>query len=128
MSAYETGDDVRRMFGGFFEHLAATGDAAPFAGTVLAYECTAPAARIVLDAASEPARAFVGDADAPQADVTLHADASTFEDLLRGKLDPAMAMLSGRVRLTGDTSAALRLAPAMHAIVRAYERYRASIP
>jgi len=120
-----TADEVRDTFGGFFVRLAADG-AAPFAGTILAYECTDPIVRIVLDAASVPARAYVDAAAAPVAHVTLHADAATFDELLRGKLDPMMAMLSGRVRLAGDTAAALRLAPAIHATVRAYVTYRAS--
>jgi putative sterol carrier protein len=119
-----TADEVRDTFGGFFARLAADG-AAPFAGTVLAYECTDPVVRIVLDAASVPARAYVDEA-APVAQVTLHADATTFDELLRGKLDPMMAMLGGRVKLSGDTGAALRLAPAIHATVRAYVAYRAS--
>ncbi len=120
-----TTDEARDLFGGFFTLLAAEG-AASFAGTILGYECTDPVVRVVLDAASVPARAYVDDAAAPDAHVTLHADATTFDELLRGKLDPMMAMLSGRVKLTGDTAAALRLAPAIHAIVRAYEDYRAS--
>ena len=120
-------DDVRGVFGGFFAHLAANG-AAPFAGTILAYQCTQPVVLIVLDAASVPARAYVDDADAPTAHVTLHADATTLDELLRGKLDPMMAVLGGRVKLTGDTGAALRIAPAINATVRAYESYRASKP
>lgn len=120
-----TADEVRDTFGGFFARLAGDG-AAPFAGTVLAYECTDPVVRIVLDAASVPPRVYVDDEAAPVAHVTLHADATTFDELLRGKLDPMMAMLGGRVKLSGDTGAALRLAPAIHATVRAYVAYRAS--
>lgn len=120
-----TAEDARDLFGGFFSRVAAAG-ATPFAGSILGYECTDAAVRIVLDAASVPARAYVNDDAAPAAHVTLHADATTFDQLLRGKLDPMMAMLSGRVKLTGDTAAALRLAPAIHATVRAYEEYRAS--
>lgn len=120
-----TADEVRGTFGGFFVRLAADG-AAPFAGTILAYECTDPFVRIVLDATAVPPCAYVDDDAAPTAHVTLHADATTFDELLRGQLDPMMAMLSGRVKLTGDTAAALRLAPAIHQTVRAYEEYRAS--
>lgn len=118
-------DEVRDLFGGFFARLAAQG-AAPFVGTILGYDCTAPVVRIVLDAVSVPPRVYVDDEAAPLAHVTLHADASTFDELLRGKLDPMAAMLGGRVKLSGDTSAALRLAPAIHATVRAYEAYRSS--
>lgn len=48
-----------------------------------------------------------------EADVTMTADAGTFRDILEGDLDPAAAFASGRLKVDGDISAAMRLAPAL---------------
>ena len=47
-----------------------------------------------------------GDEDA---DVTLTADADTFQDILTGALNPTSAFLSGRLAIEGDMGAAMRL-------------------
>lgn len=126
MITFATSDDVRRVFGGFFEKLAAAGGTHAFEGTILAYECTQPPATIVLDVTVSPARVYVDDARAPAAHVTLRADAPTFDRLLSGALDPMLAMMTGRVKVAGDTSLAMRFLPAMHGTIRAYEEYRAA--
>ena len=43
------------------------------------------------------------------AEVTLTADAGTFQDLLGGRLSPASAFLSGRLKIDGDMGTAMRL-------------------
>ena len=58
---------------------------------------------ILLD--GEGARA----ADAP-ADVTLTADADTFQDILSGELNPTAAFMSGRLSVDGDMGLAMQLA------------------
>ncbi len=48
-----------------------------------------------------------------EADVTMTADAGTFRDILGGDLDPTTAFASGRLKIDGDISVAMRLAPAL---------------
>ena len=43
------------------------------------------------------------------ADCTFALSKDDFEDLARGRLDPALAMMRGRLRVQGDMSVALRL-------------------
>lgn len=51
-------------------------------------------------------------ADTP-ADVTLTADAETFEQILGGDLDPTAAFMQGRLKVDGDMSAAMKLGAAL---------------
>jgi len=57
---------------------------------------------IVID--SEGARASDDDSD-----VTLSADADTFESILSGDLDPTAAFMSGRLSVDGDMGLAMKL-------------------
>lgn len=52
------------------------------------------------------------DAETP-VEVTLTADRATFEALLEGRLSPAAAFMSGRLRIDGDMGAAMRLGAAL---------------
>ena len=47
--------------------------------------------------------------DGDEADVTMTADADTFQDILAGRLNPTMAFMSGRLRLEGDMGMAMKL-------------------
>ena len=44
-----------------------------------------------------------------QTDVTLIADADTFQEILSGELDPTSAFMGGRLRVEGDMGTAMRL-------------------
>ena len=44
------------------------------------------------------------------ADVTLTADADTFEQILKGDLDPTAAFMSGKLSIDGDMGLAMKLA------------------
>ena len=44
-----------------------------------------------------------------EADVTLTADANTFQDILAGALNATAAFMSGRLTIEGDMGAAMRL-------------------
>ena len=48
-----------------------------------------------------------------EAEVTMTADAATFEEILDGSLNPTSAFMSGRLTVDGDMGAAMRLAPAL---------------
>ncbi len=50
--------------------------------------------------------ARAGDEDA---DVTMSADADTFQSILSGDLDPTAAFMGGKLAVDGDMSAAMRL-------------------
>lgn len=49
-------------------------------------------------------------ADDGEAEVTLSADADTFQSILEGDLDPTSAFMSGRLSVDGDMGLALKLA------------------
>ena len=44
-----------------------------------------------------------------EADVTLTADAETFQAILEGDLNPTSAFMTGQLKLDGDMGAAMRL-------------------
>lgn len=48
-----------------------------------------------------------------EAEVTMTADADTFQEILAGTLNPTAAFMSGRLSVDGDMGAAMRLAPAL---------------
>ena len=47
------------------------------------------------------------------ADVTLSADAETFEAILKGETDPTAAFMTGKLTVDGDMSVAMQLASAL---------------
>ena len=47
--------------------------------------------------------------DDDEADVTLTADAETFEAILEGDLDPTSAFMSGKLSVDGDMGLAMKL-------------------
>ena len=51
--------------------------------------------------------ARIGDDDA---DVTLSADADTFQQIFEGDMNPTSAFMSGKLTIDGDMGAAMRLA------------------
>ncbi|MEL7343756.1 MAG: SCP2 sterol-binding domain-containing protein [Pseudomonadota bacterium] len=48
-----------------------------------------------------------------EADVTLKADAETFQEILSGALNPTAAFMSGRLAVDGDMGAAMALGSAL---------------
>lgn len=48
-----------------------------------------------------------------ETDVTLTADADTFQRILEGDLDPTAAFMQGRLKLDGDMATAMRLGSAL---------------
>lgn len=47
------------------------------------------------------------------ADVTMSADADTFESMLAGDIDPTAAFMSGKLSVEGDMAMAMQLAAAL---------------
>ncbi|HUO21642.1 MAG TPA: SCP2 sterol-binding domain-containing protein [Caulobacteraceae bacterium] len=58
--------------------------------------------------------AVVSNDDRP-ADCTVSVSKNDLEDLARGRLDPMAALMRGRMRVNGDMSVAMRLAPLLAA-------------
>ena len=52
-------------------------------------------------------------AESDEADVTMTADADTFQDILAGNLNPTMAFMSGKLKLDGDMGTAMKLGSAL---------------
>ena len=48
-----------------------------------------------------------------EADVTLSADAETFQDILSGEMNPTSAFMSGKLTIDGDMGTAMKLASAL---------------
>lgn len=48
-----------------------------------------------------------------EADVTMTADADTFESILSGDLDPTTAFMSGKLAVDGDMGTAMKLGQAL---------------
>ncbi len=48
-----------------------------------------------------------------EADVTMSADAETFEAILSGELNPTAAFMSGKLTFDGDMGTAMKLASAL---------------
>lgn len=48
-----------------------------------------------------------------EADVTLTADAETFEGMMNGDLNPTSAFMTGKLKVDGDMGMAMQLASAM---------------
>ncbi len=48
-----------------------------------------------------------------EADVTMSADAETFEAILSGELNPTAAFMSGKLTIDGDMGTAMKLASAL---------------
>ena len=51
--------------------------------------------------------------DTDEADVTMTADADTFQDILAGTLNPTAAFMSGKLTLDGDMGTAMKLGSAL---------------
>lgn len=48
-----------------------------------------------------------------EADVTLSADADTFQEILSGELNPTSAFMTGKLTIDGDMGTAMKLASAL---------------
>lgn len=65
---------------------------------------------VVVDATTAPPTASVGDGPA---DVTVTASVDVFQDLLTGALNPTAAYMSGKLKIDGDLSVAMKLSGAL---------------
>ena len=75
-------------------------------GAILKFDCGADGA-IVVDATQVP-NAISNDA-AAEADCTVALGSDTLGDLLSGELEPVTGFMSGRFKVSGDMSVAMKL-------------------
>lgn len=61
---------------------------------------------VVVDGGSTPPTVAAGD---DPADVVLSADAETFQGLMNGDVEPMGAYMSGRLKISGDLTVAMKL-------------------
>jgi putative sterol carrier protein len=66
---------------------------------------------VLVDGAGVRAASDADDAD--DADVTMTADADTFQEILSGDLNPTAAFMSGKLKLDGDMGTAMKLGSAL---------------
>ena len=129
MSVFRDSKHAAEFLGGFFREEATSGGKF-FAGSGVstAYVLSDPALRIVLDATvtPQPGRQFavhVDDPNAPEPTAEFFMDADTFDKLYRGEAQ-AMALLAmGKVKTKGNLAAAMKLLPALGAVVPHYKKY-----
>ncbi len=65
---------------------------------------------VVVDANQSPPAASIGDG---HAEVTITAEADVFQELLAGELNPTTAYMSGKLKIDGSMSIAMKLASAL---------------
>lgn len=70
------------------------------------------AGELTIDCSKSPPQATTGPSDV-SADVTVTAAEDVFSDLLAGALNPTAAYMSGKLKIDGDMSAAMKLASAL---------------
>jgi len=75
-------------------------------GAVLKFDCGADGA-IVIDATAVP-NTLSNDADVP-GDCTVALTLATLADLLSGELEPVTGFMTGRFKVSGDMSVAMKL-------------------
>ncbi|MBV8637281.1 MAG: SCP2 sterol-binding domain-containing protein [Candidatus Eremiobacteraeota bacterium] len=130
MSVFRDSDHARAILGGFFSE-ESTEDDRLFAGSgmIVAYSLHDPQVRIVLDATNppQPGKAYdvyVDDPAAPAARLEFTTDADTFDRLYKGEASGMSLMMSGKIKVSGDTSAAMQLIPALTRAIPKYKKYR----
>jgi hypothetical protein len=132
MSVFRDAAHAADFIGGFFREEAATGGKF-FAGSGLinAYTLTDLDLRVVLDASvpPEPGRTFgvyVNDPSAPEPAVEFLMDSETFDKLYRGEAQPMALLMTGKVKSKGNVTAAMKLLPALGAVIPHYKAYAAA--
>ena len=64
---------------------------------------------VFIDGKSEPNS--VGTGDGKMADCTISLSLDTFEKLVKRQIDPTMAFMQGKLRVTGNMGLAMKLSP-----------------
>ena len=76
--------------------------------TVIQYRLTGPEAGDYIITIQD-AKCKVTEGIAPNAKMTLSADANDFRNIILGRMDPTMAFMQGKLKLLGDFTLAMKL-------------------
>lgn len=131
MAAFASARELKAVFGGMLQSFAENDPIKMVAGSgiVMRYETYEPAAVFVIDASVEPrpGRAFkvlIDDPQAPEANVSFRMSADALDALYTGTLSPMAALSAGKIEVSGNQEAALRLLPAMFATIPRYKQLK----
>lgn len=120
MAIFNDEEDVRVFFRLFLERIGAHKEASQAlhnSGLVLRFHLLEPEASVKIDAQSSAV--FFGE-EGPQPDLTLEMTAVTLDELWSGKKDIFAALISGKVKISGDMAKAAKLMPLLKIIPPLY--------
>jgi len=132
MAIFRNEEEVRAFFELFLEKMgknAEAGQALRNSGLILHFHLLEPEASVKIDAPSagspsDLASAIFFGEEGPQPDLTLEMTADTLDELWSGKRDIFGALISGKVKISGNMAKASRLVPLLKLIPPIYEETR----
>lgn len=120
MAILRNEEDVRAFFKLFLERIEGHSEASQAlhnSGLVLCFHLLEPEASVKIDAQSS---AIFFEEEGPRPDLTLEMTAETLDELWSGKRDIFAALISGKVKISGDMAKAARLMPLLKIIPPIY--------
>ncbi len=131
MSAFANAQDLRDTYAGFMKDVADHEISGGLAGSgvIIGYDLHDPDVKIVLDASVTPTpeRRFgvhIDDPNAPEPKVNFSMSGDTFDELHKGELQAMAALMTGKIKASGDVTGAMRTLPALFRAVPIYKSYR----
>ncbi|GGL10270.1 SCP2 sterol-binding domain-containing protein [Nocardia jinanensis] len=110
--AFKDAGEVRKYIGGIFEQAFADPEIGPklaATGVVLGFEFSEPQAFLVVDAPAGVVE--LGEEHFGRSTATMRMTADTGNAYWQGKVNLALAMARGKIKIGGDLASMLRLAP-----------------
>lgn len=111
MPGFATADEMHRYIGSVFEDALAApelGDKMAATGLVLRVHCTEPECDLIVDL---PNKVVIAGTDGPAPDATMTMDTETANAYWQGKVNLPFAMARGKVKVEGQLTKLLQLAP-----------------
>lgn len=111
MPGFADEDELRRYVGSIFEAAMAdpeTGPKLADTGLVLRMDCTEPDSKLTIDL---PGKVVYSGDDGPEPGATMVMSTETANAYWQGKVNLPFAMARGKVKVTGEMSKLLSLAP-----------------
>lgn len=130
MAIFKNEEDVRAFFKLFLEKIEGHSEASQAlhnSGLVLRFHLLEPEASVKIDAkslnssSSLTSAVFFGE-EGPQPDLTLEMTAETLDELWSGKRDIFAALISGKLKISGDMAKAAKLMPLLKIIPPIYAK------
>jgi len=132
MAIFRKEEEVRAFFQLFLEKIGKSAEARQAlhnSGLILHFHLLEPEASVKIDASSAGGPSGLGSGiffgeEGPQPDLTLEMTADTLDELWSGKRDIFGALISGKVKISGNMAKASRLVPLLKLIPPIYEETR----